>query len=187
MEWKLLESTYLHKEPWLTLRIDKCQAPDGRIIEPYYVLEYPDWVNAMAMTEDGKVILIRQYRHALGRTLIEIPGGVMDDTDESPEVAIRRELLEETGYAFTHLYTLGAVSANPSTTTNLTHMFLATGGKKVQEQQLDHNEEIEVMPVTLEEVERMLQEREFLQSLHVTCLYYGMQQLKAIAQAYPPQ
>ena len=67
MEWKLLESTYLHKEPWLTLRIDKCQAPDGRIIEPYYVLEYPDWVKAMAMTAEGREIGVRPHRHALRR------------------------------------------------------------------------------------------------------------------------
>lgn len=149
----------------------------GKHVDAYYVLEYPDWVNAMALTEDGKVLLIRQYRHAIGRVLEEIPGGVMDPEDAGPEVAIRRELLEETGYAFSEIYGLGEVSANPSTTTNLVHMFLAVGGKKVQEQDLDDNEEIEVLTVSIEELREMLKKREFLQALHVTCLYYGLEKL----------
>lgn len=180
MDWKLLGSEYLFKEPWLTVRKDICETPLGKHVDAYYVLEYPDWVNAMALTEDGQVLLIRQYRHAIGRVLVEIPGGVMDKEDESPEIAIRRELLEETGYAFNEMYSLGEVSANPSTTTNLVHMFLATGGKKVQAQQLDDNEEIEVLAVSIEELEAMLKRREFLQALHVSCLYYGLEKLKEL-------
>ncbi|SIN87155.1 NUDIX hydrolase [Chitinophaga niabensis] len=183
MEWKLLSSEYLHKEPWLTVRRDKCVLADGRIVDPYYVLEYPDWANAMAVTEDNKVILIRQYRHAVGKVLLEIPGGVIDATDASPETAMKRELLEETGYAFSEVHSLGAVSPNPSVNTNLTHMFLALGGKKVQEQQLDHNEEIEVILVDVAEVEQLLKDHQFLQSLHVSCLFYALQkyrELKAV-------
>lgn len=187
MDWKLLESTYLHKEPWLTIRRDKCETPLGKIVNPYYVLEYPDWVNAMAVTEDGQVILVRQYRHALGRTLLEIPGGVMDPEDEDPQVAITRELLEETGYAFSEVHHLGAVSANPSTSTNLTHMFLATGGKKVQEQQLDDNEEIELVLVSLDEMEKMLTENQFMQSLHVSCLFYGLMKYRSLTPELPPR
>lgn len=156
----------------------------GKHVDAYYVLEYPDWVNAMALTEDGRVLLIRQYRHAIGEVVVEIPGGVMDEEDAGPEVAIRRELLEETGYAFSEVYGLGKVSANPSTTTNLVHMFLAVGGKKVQEQDLDDNEEIEVFTVTIAELQEMLKKREFLQALHVTCLYYGLEKLKEL-QAKP--
>ncbi|RPD43205.1 NUDIX hydrolase [Chitinophaga barathri] len=181
MDWKLLGSEYLFREPWLTVRKDVCETPHGKQVDAYYVLEYPDWVNAMALTEDGKVLLIRQYRHAIGRVLVEIPGGVMDPEDVSPEVAVRRELLEETGYAFSEVYDLGVVSANPSTTTNLVHMFLATGGKKVQEQQLDDNEEIEVLEVSIPELEAMLKKREFLQALHISCLYYGLEKLKELS------
>jgi ADP-ribose pyrophosphatase len=187
MEWKLLSSEYLHKEPWLTVRRDKCALPDGRIVDPYYVLEYPDWANAMAVTEDNKVILIRQYRHAIGKVLVEIPGGVIDATDTTPEEAMKRELLEETGYAFSEIHNMGVVSANPSTNTNLVHMFLAVGGKKVQEQQLDHNEEIEVLLVDIAEVEQMLKDHKFLQSLHVSCLFYGLQKYRELKAALLPQ
>lgn len=180
MEWKILKSEYLHKEPWLTVRRDTCETPDGKIVPSYYVLEYPDWVNAVAFTEDGKIIMVKQYRHAIGRTLIEIPGGTLDDTDPSPEFGMRRELLEETGYAFDKLIPMGAVSANPSTNTNLTHMFLATGGKKVQEQQLDHNEDIEVILMTQEEVKALLKNNQIIQSLHATCLFYAFEKLKEL-------
>jgi ADP-ribose pyrophosphatase len=187
MEWKLLRSEYLFKEPWLTVRRDECALPDGRIVYPYYVLEYPDWANAMAVTEDNKVILIRQYRHAIGKVLLEIPGGVIDTTDTTPEEAMKRELLEETGYAFTEIYNIGAVSHNPSTSTNLTHMFLALGGKKVQEQQLDHNEEIEVLVVEMAELEQLLKDHQFLQSLHISCLFYGLQKYRELKAAPLPQ
>lgn len=180
MDWKLVNSEYLYKEPWLTLRRDVCETPAGVLVNPYYVLEYPDWVCVMAVTEDDKVILIRQYRHAYGKVLLEIPGGVMDATDSSAEVAARRELLEETGFAFDQFYDLGGVSHNPSTSTNLTHLFLATGGKKVQEQQLDENEEIEVILEDIKAVETMLKERLFVQSLHVSCLHYGLEKLREL-------
>ena len=78
-----------------------------------------------------KVILERQYRHALGEVCIEIPGGCVDDTDPSLEEAVKRELMEETGYSFSSFEYLGKVSANPSTNNNLMHMFLAKGGKKL--------------------------------------------------------
>ncbi|WP_341836696.1 NUDIX hydrolase [Chitinophaga pollutisoli] len=184
LNWKLLQSEYLFREPWLTVRKDTCETPSGVLVPSYYVLEYPDWVNAMAMTDDGKVLLVRQYRHAIGKVLLEIPGGVIDAEDASPEVAMRRELLEETGYAFNEMHFLGVISPNPSTNTNLTHMYLATGGKKVQEQQLDFNEEIEVEAVTVAELETRLKNNEFLQALHASCLFYGLMKWKEL-QATP--
>src|ERR1700744_2502298 len=95
LTWKKLSSRYLHKGAWATLRSDKCIMPDGRIVEEYYVLEYPNWVNAVAITEDNKVLMVTQYRHAANIVSLEIPGGVIDG-DESPMQAVRRELLEET-------------------------------------------------------------------------------------------
>ncbi len=175
-----MRSEYLFREPWLTVRKDTCETPSGVLVPDYYVLEYPDWVNAMAVTEDGKVLLVRQYRHPVERVLLEIPGGVMDPEDETPEAAVRRELLEETGYAFSDMHYLGAVSPNPSTHTNVTHMFLATGGKKVQEQALDFNEEIDVEAVTIAELEVRLRNNEFLQALHCTCLFYGLMKWKEL-------
>jgi len=176
LEWTLLGSTYLHKGPWATLRADRCQMPDGRIVDEYYVLEYPNWVNAVAITEEGKVLMVRQYRHAAGVVSLEIPGGVIDG-DEQPEDAMRRELLEETGYRFDDLQALCTVFANPSTANNKTFAYLATGGVKVQEQALDEHEELVIEEYTIEEVKQLLADNKIIQSLHCTALFYALGKL----------
>lgn len=180
LRWKTIASEYLHKEPWLTVRKDTCERPDGRLISPYYVFEFDTWVTALALTEDGKVVLERQYRHALGTVAWEIPGGCVDPTDASLDDAVARELLEETGYSFTHYEYLGKTSANPSTNSNWMHMYLATGGKKVQEQDLDENEDIEVSLFTLDELKDLVNRGEIIQSMHVTTIFYALQRLKAL-------
>lgn len=180
MKWKILSSEYLFNDTWLKARKDRCQRPDGKIIDPYYVIEYPEWTTALALTRENKVLMVRQYRHALGVECIEIPGGCIDPTDNNQEAAIRREFLEETGFAFDHAHFLGTTSPNPSTNSNLMHMYLLTGGHKVQEQQLDGNEEIEVMEITLQELKKLLAENKIVQSMHVTTLFYGLLQLEKL-------
>lgn len=64
MAWKTLESTYLIRRPWLTARRDSVMLPDGRVNNEYYALEYPDWINIVAITRDRQMLLERQWRHA---------------------------------------------------------------------------------------------------------------------------
>lgn len=177
MKWKILSSEYLFSDLWFKVRKDKCETQQGKIVDPYYVYEFPTWVTALALTEDGKVILERQYRHALGEVCIEIPGGCVDDTDLNLEEAIKRELLEETGYSFSSYEYLGKASSNPSTNNNLMHMFLVKGGKKIASQELDHNEEIEIDLVTIEELKQMIRENKIVQSMHVTCILYALEKM----------
>ena len=177
MKWKTLSSEYLFKDTWFTVRKDVCEKPDGKIIEPYYVYEFPTWVSALAITTDNKVVLVRQYRHAIEETVIEIPGGCVDETDPSFEKAIARELMEETGYEFKKLDYLGKISPNPSTNTNWMHMFLATGGEKVSEQQLDHNEEIEVVLLSVDELKQLLKDHKIVQAMHVSTIMYALEKL----------
>jgi 8-oxo-dGTP pyrophosphatase MutT (NUDIX family) len=178
LTWKKLSSTYIHKGPWATLRSDRCEMPDGHVVEGYYVLEYSNWVNAVAITEDNKVLMVKQYRHAAGIISLEIPGGVIDD-GESPEQALRRELLEETGYRFDDFELLCTIYANPSTADNHTYCYLARGGKKVQEQHLDEQEEIVVETFTIPEVKKLLAENKIAQALHCAGLFYAFMKLKA--------
>lgn len=176
MKWKVLESTYLFNVPWLTVRMDKCLTPGGKVIPSFYVNEYPDWANAFCLTKDGKVVMVRQYRHGLGEEGIELPGGVVEE-GESMEDGVKRELLEETGYRFDNIEYLGNISANPSTTNNLMHMFLATGGEKVAEQSLDEAEEVEVVYYTIAEIKQLIKDHKIMQSLHVNCIFYALARL----------
>src|SRR5215212_476560 len=139
LRWKILSSDYVYKGPWATLRSDRCEMPDGKIVPDYFVLEYPNWVNAVAITEDNKMLIVRQYRHAAGIVSTEIPGGVTDE-NEQPREAVRRELLEETGYQFDDIELLATVHPNPATANNVTYLYLARSGKKVAGQNLDEHE-----------------------------------------------
>ena len=177
MKWKTHSSEYLFRDTWFTVRKDVCEKPDGNIVDPYYVYEFPTWVSAVALTADNHVLMVRQYRHAIEDTVIEIPGGCVDDTDSSFEQAIARELMEETGYEFDKYQYLGKISPNPSTNTNWMHMFLATGGRKVGDQSLDHNEDIEVVPVSIDELKKLLREGGIVQAMHVTTIMYALEKL----------
>ncbi len=177
--WKKLSTTYIHKGAWATLRTDKCEMPNGHIVEDYYVLEYDNWVNAVAITEDNKIILVHQYRHAAGIVSLEIPGGVIDE-GETPEQAVQRELLEETGYYFDNFEPLCTIYANPSTANNHTYCYLAKGGKKVQEQKLDAQEEIIVETFTIDEVKQLLKNNKIAQALHCTGLFYALLKLEQL-------
>ena len=170
MTWKTLSSEYLIKRPWLTARRDKVQLPDGRILDEYSVLEYPTWVNVIAITKEGDMVLVRQYRHALGRTNFELVAGVLEK-GEDPLVAAQREVLEETGYSGGEWKEPMQLSANSSTMTNLTHCFLAEGVEKTALQNLDASEDLEVYVFSQEEVKQKLQQGDFVQALMVAPLW----------------
>jgi len=172
-----LSSEYLFKDLWFTVRKETCERPDGKIVSPYYIYEFPTWVTAVAITKDGKFIMEKQYRHAIGLTMTEIPGGCVDDSDASLEEAIARELKEETGYVFDHYEYLGKTSSNPSTNNNWMHMYLATGGEKRVHQELDDNEDIEVILMTVDEVKELLRKNIILQSMHATALFYALEKM----------
>ena len=133
-KWKVLESKkLLSKGTWMNLRQDKVQLPSGAIVPEWFVLEFPEWINIIAITKDGDFVMEDQYRHALGETHYELPAGVVDEC-ETPLEAAKRELSEETGYGGGEWSLFMITSPNPTNHTNRSYTFLAVGVEKLSEQ-----------------------------------------------------
>jgi len=176
MKWKILSSQYLSKHQYFTARKDVCETADGKIIDEYFVVELPATVCAVAMTEKQEVLMVRQYRHPVEETLLEIPGGFIDE-NETPEQAMKRELKEETGYEFNSVTNVGRIAANPGVLNNFTYFFLAKGGKKTAEQKLDKNEELQLEKITIPELKNLFLENKIIQSLHNNCIFYALKEM----------
>ena len=164
-------------EPWVTtkeqieyttnifkvLKREMCVVSENHKAS-FSVLEAPDWINVIALTDEDNIILVEQYRHGIQAPTLELPGGVCDP-GETPLATSRRELLEETGFSAKEWIALGSVSSNPAMQTNYTHTFLAKGCIKTHEQQLDGNERINVHEMPLTEFLDLVQNGEIDHSL----------------------
>jgi ADP-ribose pyrophosphatase len=171
MKWTTLHSERIHNEPWFKVRREKVQLPSGPILEQYYVLDYPNWINVLGLTKAGQLIMVRQYRHGLQQVSYELCAGVCDPEDGSPLITAQREMLEETGYGGGQWEAYMTLCANPGTHSNLCYTFLARDLEKVQEQDLELTEEITVHLFEKEEVKRMLLNNEIPQALHAAPLW----------------
>lgn len=165
LTWQVLSRRYLDHAPWHTVRADEVKLPTGKIIPDYYVLEYPDWVGILPVTCSGKIVMVRQYRHGIGRTCFELPAGAVERSDASFMDAARRELGEETGYGKGKWQLYSTISANPATHNNLTHVYLATDVEEISAPHLDEGEALTVHLFTPAEVFDLLRRGEILQSL----------------------
>jgi ADP-ribose pyrophosphatase len=102
------------------------QLPDGRIIPDFYTARMGDYALVYAVTTEGKVLVLRQYKHGLGRVCLTFPGGYVAP-GEDPAVAAERELLEETGYRGGKLTSLGSFVTNANQGCNTAHLFRIDG------------------------------------------------------------
>lgn len=169
-KWKTLSSEYLHRRPWLTVRKDVVQLPNGVIHDEYYVLEYPTWVNIIARTRNGKYVMVEQYRHGLQEIFTELVAGIAEP-GEQPIEAARRELLEETGYGNGEWRLNMVICANPGSQNNLTYSFIANGVEKISEQHLDTTEDVEVKLLDESEVIDLISSDKMKQALMAAPLW----------------
>jgi 8-oxo-dGTP pyrophosphatase MutT (NUDIX family) len=168
--WKVLSREYVSRKFWFTVRVEKVELPTGAAIEEYWVSEFRPWINVVAVTPADEVVLIRQYRHGLGRVHFELPAGTMDPGETALEPAARRELLEETGYGGGRWSELATLSANPALQDNLTHTFLAEDVVPMTSPHTEATEDLRVHLAPVGELEAMIDAGEFVQALHVAPL-----------------
>lgn len=175
-DWKIKSSDYLIKNQWLTVRKDAVQLPTGVEMDDYYVLEYPDWVTVIAITDEGKYVMERQYRHGIRRTCYELCGGTVENGEDVLEAA-KRELKEETGYEGGEWKRFSLTAPNPAAMTNICHTFIAKGVYKAGEQNLDHTEDIDVVELTQDELLQAMQSGRILQGDMLSPLWQWMYNL----------
>lgn len=169
--WKVLKSeNILRLGPWLSVRQECVELPSGTQIPTWFIFEFPNWINVIAITKDGQMVMEDQYRHGIGETHYELVAGVIDP-GETPLQAAQRELSEETGYEGGDWQLYMTLSPNPTNHNNLSYTFLATGVEKRREQHQEKTEDIHVDVLTKQQVLEMLQNGEIIQALHAAPLW----------------
>ena len=169
-KWEVLGREYLYRRPWLTVRRDRVRLPTGAVNDEYYVLEYPTWVNVIAIDREGRFVMVEQYRHGLQEVFTELVAGVAEE-GEAPLEAAQRELLEETGYAGGTWRLNTVLSADPGSQNNLSYSFIATGVERVAEQHLDETEDVTVRLLSRDEVLQLLRSDTLKQALMAAPLW----------------
>lgn len=174
--WRVAASRRLASTGIFHLEARSCVSPRSGQAHDFYVLEAPEWINVIPLLDDGRVLMVRQYRHGRQEISLEIPGGMVDPSDDGPEAAAGRELLEETGYEAGRLRHLGSIAPNPAIQSNRCHSFVATELSFRGAQDLDGTEEIEVTSVPLVEVPRLIEGGTITHSLVVVafCFLLGL-------------
>jgi len=146
----------LREEPHSTTRIFEVvkaiyRHPKREKEQDFVVIKPPDWVNVVALTTEGHLVLVRQFRYGINEFSLEIPGGVMD-LGEDPVTAGVRELREESGYVGPRARLLGSVHPNPAMQSNRCHLVLVEDARREAELEWDPDEEFEILTKPVDEV-----------------------------------
>jgi ADP-ribose pyrophosphatase len=168
--WRVVNSSYVVDTRFLRLRKDTVELPNGHVVNDYYVRESRGFVVVFALTEDGRAVLVRQYKHGIARELLELPAGAIDP-GESPLQTAVRELREETGYTAPSLELLRTFVVDPTNADTLAHLFLARSAKKTAHQDLDVTESIAVELASVEQLRAYLRDGLIDSMVHVASIY----------------
>jgi ADP-ribose pyrophosphatase len=151
-EWKTISSSVVFEaSPWFKIIQDTVELPNNRIVDDYYRIEARDYVLIYARSNEGKVLVERQYKHGLGKITNTFPAGFVDK-GEKPLNAAKRELLEETGFHAKIWKHIGTFTLDGTRNYGRAHYFIAEGLKQVAEPQQSDMEELEVSFLSIDEL-----------------------------------
>lgn len=182
--WKSLSRFYPLRNRWIAVCAESLETEAGLRIEPYYTLEYPDFVHVLAITAKGRILITRQYRHGFGRDMLELPGGMQDSHEADPVVTARRELEEETGHTAASYRLLGSYSVDPAKMKNRLHFVLAENAEPNGVLALDEHEHIELLSFTPEELLTAINQGQFANAAHMGLLLAWLLQRKSGQEAF---
>jgi len=174
--WRIVASDIVIETPHLRLRRDDIVLPDGSRINDYYVRESRGFAVIFALTPDERVVMVRQYKHGVGRQLLELPAGAIDP-GESPLGCAERELAEETGYRGGPPELLATFVTDPTNSDACFHLFLVREAVPAGSQHLDPTENIEVSLASLDQLLRFARDGSIEVSSHVASIYFVLDRL----------
>jgi 8-oxo-dGTP pyrophosphatase MutT (NUDIX family) len=175
-QWEKLSSEIVYQKKWMKIREESCKLPDGQIIDPYIIVDVPNFCNVFVVTPDEEVIMVKQYRHAAGIISTEMPGGMIDD-GEDPMIAAAREMQEETGYTSKEISLLFTISPNPPLESNRAWFFLARNAVQNHAVALDQFEDIELVKYSKKEFMQCLLNNEFTHGIQLGAMFAAAIQL----------
>lgn len=154
--WAIVEEhVYEHFRIFSARRSKRINPRTGKPFD-FFLMSGYDWVNIIPLTDKNEVVLVRQYRHGIDQSTLEIPGGTVEAGESEPKLTAIRELREETGFIATNAEFLGTLTPNPAMQSMRLHCYLAHGVTKSTQQSLDPGEDIEVITMPLNEVKQAI-------------------------------
>lgn len=160
-KWKILKETDVSPNKWFPVTQHSVELSSGLILDDYFFSPLGNVVLVLPITKDNKIVLVKQYKHAIQEILIELPGG-SQQTGKTLEESALAELEEETGSKTTedNLILLGKTSLNPTKTTHITYCYLAKNLEFNSKQNLETTEDIEIITATPKKVLEMVKNEE---------------------------